>query len=329
VDNTWNLPIRTGWIVGLALAVIAIAVTVGLVVTAVMTPLSIWVFLLAVGACLTLALAIRIGYQLWGLISASYELNRNALTIHWGSVEHQIPMGSIREVTSGARLSDLRTRPSLRWPGYFVALGSIPAVDAAPPGDADAPDEAAPSAPPATDAVESERRPVLFYATSRPKDQVVVHTHTLAYAISPADTDAFLTALRERLTMGPTQEIEERSRHPEFLDWPIWRDRGALIMLIGSFALLFLLVGLLSWRFPYLPPQIALRFTPAGVPLLITQTRGIFYIALVGALFAAIDSGLGFLFYRRERALSYFLWSGLLAATISLWAAVVSILLMQ
>ncbi len=315
MDNTWNLAIRKGWIVGLVLTVILIAATAGLVVAAVTSPLSIVVFLLALGACLTLGLAIRIVYQLWCLINAGYELNRNALTIHWGPVEHQIPMGAIREVLSGSKLSHLRVRPSLRWPGYFVALGSISTPDdrAADPSEANGQDAS----------------PVLFYATDTPKHQVVVRTQTLAYAISPADTEGFLTALRERLEMGPTQDVEERSRHPEFLDWPIWRDRWALVMLGGSFALLVLLVGLLSWRYPYLPAEIALRFTPTGEPLLITRSARIFYLTLVGTLFAIVNSALGIAVYRRERALSYFLWGGLLITVFSLWAAVVSILLMQ
>jgi hypothetical protein len=323
VDNTWRLEIRKGWIFGLALAVIAIGATVALIVTSVISPLSIWVFLKALGACLTLGLAIRIVYQLWGLINASYELNRNALTLHWGPVEHQIPMGAVREVLSGERLNGLRVRLSLRWPGYFVALGRTPQ----PGPDGGSGDDQTPDT--ASDTDTAERRPILFYATRIPKKQVIVRTEGVDYGISPADTEAFLVALRERLEMGPTQEVEEQSSHPKFLDWPIWRDRWALIMLGGSFALLILLVGVLCWRYPYLPAQVALRFSSSGEPLLIANSARIFYIALVGTIFAAIDGAFGLFFYSRERALSYFLWSGLLAAMASLWAAVISILLMQ
>ena len=314
MENTWRVEVRTGWIAGLFLSVVLIAATVGLVVTAMVTPLSLGVFLMGIGACLTLGLAIRVLYQLWGLINAGYELNRNALVIHWGPVEHQIPMGSVREVISGARLENLRIRPSLRWPGYFVALGR--------------------STPKRGDTGEADTGrtpldPILFYATARPKEQVILRTDTVAYAISPADFEEFLVALRERLEMGPTQEVEELSRHPAFLDWQIWRDRWALGMLSGSVGLLILLVGLLCWRFPYLPEQIVLRFTATGEPLLVTGTGRIFYIALVGAIFVVLNTGLGLLFYRRERPLAYFLWSGLVATIGSLWAAIVSILLMQ
>jgi hypothetical protein len=313
MENTWALKIRTGWVIGLALAVLLIGGTVGLVVTAIMTPLSIWVFLLAVGACLTLGLAIRVLYQLWGLINASYELDRNALVIHWGPVEHQIPMADVREVLSGAQVENLRVRPSLRWPGYFVALGQAQQ----PSEDQDAADS--------TDAP----RPILFYASARPKHQVILHTKNVAYGVSPADLEGFLIALRERLEMGPTQEVEERSTHPAFLDWPIWQDRWAVGILTGCLALLVLFVGVLCWRYPYLPQEIALRFTPGGIPLLIGPATRIFYLAVLGTIFTVFNVTAGFFLYRRERPLAYFLWSGLLATLGCLWAAAISILLMN
>ncbi|MBN1249781.1 MAG: hypothetical protein JXC32_19110 [Anaerolineae bacterium] len=311
MDNTWRLNVRMGWILGLALAVVFIGITVGLIVAAVVSSLSIWVFLMGLGACLSLGLTIRVLYQLWGLINASYELDRNALVIRWGPVQHQIPMGAVQEVLSGAKLEKVRIRPSLRWPGYSVGVGKGWVASS---GD---------------DEAEKRVDPIVFYASAPRKRQVIVRTTGVAYAISPADLSEFLEALRERLAMGPTQEVEERSTHPGFLDWPIWQDRASLLMLGGSTLLLVLLVGLLCWRFPYLPAEIALRFTSSGTPLLVGSPARIFYFALLGAAFLVINGGLGLFFYRRERPISYFLWSGLVATLSSLWAAVISILLMQ
>lgn len=314
MENTWRLNIRTGWIVGLTLSVILIGATVGLIVAAIVTPVSLRVFLLGLGACVTLGLALRVLYQLWGLINASYELDRNALVIHWGPIEHQIPMVSIRDVIAGTKLDNVRIRPNLRWPGYKVAIGSATTSK-----DDDAPDEALPT----------NLDPVLFYASTPLSEQVVLRTDGITYAISPEDTEAFLEALRDRLEMGPTQEIEEHSTHPAFLDWEIWHDRWSLAMLGSSLALLVLLVGVLCWRFPSLPPEIALRFTPAGSILLTGSRTRIFYFALLGVAFTVINGGLGLFFYRRQRPISYFLWSGLLAVMGSLWAAAITILLMQ
>jgi hypothetical protein len=314
MDNTWQLNIRLGWIVGLAIAVVLIGATVGLVVGAVVTPVSLRVFLMGLGACLTLGLALRVIYQLWSLVNASYELDRNALTINWGPVAHQIPMGSVQEVFSGSKLADLHVRPSLRWPGYFVGLGQASAPLS---GENEATVKGA------------VLDPVLFYASGPLEEQVVIRTEGIAYAISPTNLEEFLTALRERLEMGPTQEVQEHSTRPAFLEWPFWRDRWSTFMLSAAVLALVLLVGLLTWRYPYLPPEIALRFTPTGDPLLLGRSSRIFYFATLGAAFVLINGTIGLFFYRRERPLAYFLWSGLLASLGGLWAAVVSILLMN
>jgi len=298
--NTWHLEVRWGWLIGLSIVAALIALTIALTVLAWMMPVTIWTFFMGVGAALMLALIIRLIYQLWGLINAVYEMDRNAFVIHWGGIQHQIPMASVQSVLQGADVTGLRMQFGIRWPGYFVGLGEAPDVG-----------------------------PILFFATRRLKEQIIIRTAGMAYAISPRDLDEFLQAFRERLDMGPTQEVEESSKHPSFLDWAIWQDRLGLSVLLGSFTLLVLLVGLLCWRYPYLPPEVAMRFSPTGEALLVVAASRIFYLALLGVVFLVINGGLGLLLYHRERTATYFLWTGLLAVQGGLWAAVVSILMRQ
>ncbi|MBN2391136.1 MAG: PH domain-containing protein [Anaerolineae bacterium] len=298
--NTWNLQVRWGWIIGLFIVAVLIAVTVALVVLAWMLPVKIWTFLMGVGAVGALIIIIRLIYQLWGLINAIYEMDRNAIIIHWGGTQHQIPMASVQAVLQGADVKGLRMQPGFRWPGYFVGLGEAPDIGQ-----------------------------ILFFATRSLKEQIIIRTSGMAYAISPKDRDEFLQAFRERLDMGPTQEVVESSKHPGFLDWLIWRDRLGLSVLSGSFSLLALLVGVLCWRYPHLPPEIVLRFSSTGEAMLVVAASRIFYLALLGVIFLVINGGLGLLLYRRERTATYFLWTGLLAIQGGLWAAAVSILMRQ
>jgi len=298
--NIWTLEVRWGWLIGLVIVAVLIALTVTLVVLAWMSPITIWTFLMGVGAVVALAVIIRLIYQLWGLINAVYDMDRNAVVIHWGGIQHHIPMASVQSVLQGTDVTGLRMQPGLRWPGYFVGLGEAPDVG-----------------------------PILFFATRPLHEHIIIRTAGMAYAISPKDRDEFLQAFRERLDMGPTQEVEESSKHPGFLDWEIWRDRVGLSVLLGSLLLLVLLVGVLCWRYPYLPPEIALRFDPTGEALLVAEASRIFYIALLGVIFLVINGGLGLLLYRRERTATYFLWTGLLAVQGGLWAAAVSILMRQ
>jgi hypothetical protein len=300
MDNLWDVKIRRGWIVGLILMVVLLVATIGAVVIAVIRPINLGTFLLGLAALLTLGLAIRVGYQLWGLINAGYEMDRNALIIRWGGTMHQIPMGSVQNVYSGSQLEGLRLRLSLRWPGYMVTVGQSAGLDT-----------------------------IVFYATRPVSEQVIVVTDHVAYALSPADADEFLRALLERLEMGPTQEVEERAVHPAFLKWDIWHDRWAMGTLLGSLFLAVFLTGLLCWRYPYLPESIAMRVTTEGEPMLMAPPTRIFYFALLAGLFFVINGGLGLITYHHTRAIAYMLWSGLVAVEGSLWAAVISVLTRQ
>ncbi len=300
MQNVWHPKVRWGWIFGLALLGVLIAVIVALVVFAVLQPVSIWKFLLGVGSLATLLLMIRLLYQLWGLVNAAYEMDRNAIVIHWGGIQYRIPMASIQLILDGAEISGLRLRPGLRWPGYFVGAGEAQDIG-----------------------------PLLFFATQPLSAQIIIRTAGMAYAISPENREAFLRLLRERLDMGPTQEVTESSTHPRFLDWMIWKDRLGLSLLLGSVTLLVLLIGLLCWCYPYLPPEVVMRFSPSGEALLVVTASRIFYLALLGVVFLVINGGLGLLLYHQERTLAYFLWGGLLALQGGLWAAAVFILLRQ
>lgn len=296
----WELDIHKGWRLGLTFVVVLLLATIGFIVIAALQPVSWLTFVLGLLALAALLVSLLLVYWLWGLLNASYAMDRNAVTIRWGGNQHQIPLASVREVHSGAELQRARLRRGFQWPGHFVGLGEA-----------------------------AEIGPILFYATTALDRQVIIRTEELAYAISPADLEGFLAAFRERLEMGATQEVVEQSSHPVFLDWAIWKDWLALSVLGGSALLLLLLVGLLCWRYPFLPPEIALRFNEAGEVLLTASAAHIFYLALIGAIFLAFNTTLGFLLYLRERVASYFLWIGDLVLQAGLWVAVMTIFLLQ
>jgi hypothetical protein len=261
------------------------------------TPVSLWTFLAGLVILASLLGIAQMIYWLWGLINAHYTMDRNALVIHWGHYVHQIPMLAVQSVRSGDEIKQVRMRTQFRWPGYFRGYGEAEDIG-----------------------------PLRFYATEPLARHVIICTPEMAYAISPADRDAFLGALRERLEMGPTQEVEAVSQQPAFLQWSLWHDNLALGTLGGSVLLIILLIGLLTWRYPHLPPRITLRETPAGQVLLTAAAGRVFYLALMGVIFLVVNGLLGLLLYRRQKIVAYFLWSGLLVLQSGLWIAVISIL---
>lgn len=296
--TTWNLDIRLGWRVGLGFIAILILLMAGMVTLAVLLPISLLTYGLGLGVLAAIAGAVLLGYQLSCLVRARYTLDRNAVIVQWGGYEYQIPVAAITEVMSGEAVADWRLGGVVRWPGYCVGRGNS-----------------------------DTRGEVLFHATVPVAKTVVLKTAKQAYAISPQDREGFLKALEERREMGATQDVEETSRHPAFLDWEIWRDRVVWVGLGGSMLVWALLLGVLCWRFPALPPQIVLRVGVQGEPLLAANAVRIFYMSLLGIIFLLLNGGLGLALYSRVRVAAYGLWLSLLALQGGLWIAVLAVLL--
>jgi uncharacterized membrane protein len=104
------------------------------------------------------------------------------------------------------------------------------------------------------------------------------------------------------------------------------RDRAAQILfalaLLGNLALF----AYLSARFDALPDPLPLHFDAAGLADRIEAKSGIFGLPIIGALVLGVNSALGLLAHRRERAATLFLLMGALIVQILLWLAVNSII---
>ncbi len=294
----WLLDSRLGQVIGIAFSAILILLVIAMLGLAIVNPISILTFALGLGAFAALACAAFLAYWTWGLGHARYTLDRNAIVIQWGAYERQIPLGAIQQILTAADIKGLRLRGVLHWPGLSVGVGYAP-----------------------------ELGPIYFYAT-RPLNQLLfIQTAQRVYAISPADQEGFLAALRERQEIGQTQDIEESEQHPAFFDWPFWRDSMVWGLLGSSVLLWVLLLAVLAWQFPALPPQIVLQTDAQGAPLLVANASRVFYLATLGAVFLLLNGGGGLIFYHRERMLTRILWLGLLLLQSGLWIAALSILL--
>lgn len=180
-----------------------------------------------------LPLTLALGYWLVGLLTLRYALGRDGLIIRWAATRQVVPMSAITHVLAG-RPYDAPLR-GLRWPGHEVGRTAL--VDD-----------------------QGERRDALIYATAPPEGQLVVVTPSLAYAISPADPQAFVDDFRLRHRLGPTAVWEQHTEHAPLARLSLAGDRTALA-LFGLAAGLNVLAFLwLTWHYPALPDQVALRF---------------------------------------------------------------------
>jgi hypothetical protein len=251
-------------------------------------------FLLIIGSFFIIVL---FSYWLYGLLWSGFHLDRNALVIRWGATTQVVPMESVTAVFSGDQANGITRFRGARWPGLRVGYGTIEDVG-----------------------------PTLFFATGSLRKQVILTTPVLAYALSPADSTAFLKALRHRLSMGPTQSVEQVSQQPEFLTWSFWDDRLGLVLLASTSFLLIALFGFIAMRYPSLQNLQPLHFDAAGQPDRWGTRAQVFTLPFIGLLALIANGGLGFLLYERERPAAYLLWSGAFAVQLLVWGATVGIL---
>jgi len=293
----WKTKAIRGLGVGIGLMVAIILVDVGLIILAATRPLSIGTFIIGLAVLVSLGLLGLIGYWLYGLARSGYSLDRNALVIHWGPTEQTIPTGQIERVFMGDEVEGHIRFHGGMWPGHCVGYGEVPGAGA-----------------------------VLFYATVPPRRQTYVVTPGLTYGISPADRDGFLEALHKRLQMGPTQVVEQSSRRPGFLNWPIWQNRTGMALLAVGLLAVLALIGLLCFQFPALPRMVPLHFDAAGDPDRLGLRGQIFILPLIGLLALLLNGALGWLVYRRERVAAYLLWGGAVLIQVLVWTAAIGIL---
>ena len=294
----WRIDIRLGLGVGLGLMAVVFLVDVGLIwLVTDRQMISLGTFIIWLSVLVSLGLLGLVGYWLYGLADSGIFLDRNAVIIHWGPNEQIVPIGEIVRVFTGEEIEGRVQVSGGIWPGHFVGYGEIPDVG-----------------------------PALFYATVPPREQIYIVTPGLTYAISPAYHDDFLSALRRRLQMGPTQAVDQFSRRPGFLAWPIWRDRLGLGLLSVGFLATLVLTGYLCFKFPTLPQLVPLHFDAAGNPDRLGFRGNIFTIPLIGLLTYLVNGALGWLLYLRERVASYLLWGGAVLIQVLVWTAAIGIL---
>ena len=198
----WNVKAGRGFAIGLGLMALMTLVNAAVIGIAASRPITFGTFIVGLSTILGLIVAGLVGYWVYGLAGASYLLDRNALIIRWGTSTQVIPTQVIQHVFTGDQIKGKVRFYGGRWPGHWVGYGELP-----------------------------DSRPTLFYATEPIHSQIFITTPGLVYSISPANRDAFLDSLHQRLQMGPTQVMEQSSQRPSVLDWPIWRDRLGMVLL--------------------------------------------------------------------------------------------------
>ena len=270
---------------GLLLTLILALTTFGLVKLVLSLPVGGLRFMVSLLALGCVALLGYIGYRTFGAFSLSYWVDRNAVTLVWGSTRQVIPLGQIQRIVTGSNTAGSTPPRPWHWP-----------------------------CPHRRRLVNTELGVVNAYATRPLNEQVILVTPGESYGLSPQDAGRFITALQERFALGPARVVFTELQRPPVWTWPLWRDRAAIFLVGAGLLGVLVMFGVLSFRFSHISADIPLHFDVNGMPDRIAAKNNLFALPVIGLVTWVFNTLTGLWLYRRvQRGAAYLLWGGALA----------------
>ncbi len=262
------------------------------------TPLTVlWVALPLV----SIPLALFVAYRLYGLLTASYRLDRDGFYLSWGLAYEQVPLADLSEPRPVLEVApELRPGWRLWWPGCVLGLRT-----------------------------EKDLGEVEFFATTARRGWLLLPVAGgRHFVISPPDPMAFRQAFLDASRMGSLEQLATRSERPNFLFARLWQDQWARSLILAGLVFPLLLLGFLAVRAPGLPALVPFGFDADGQPDLLAPPGRLLLLPFIGGVTWLVDLAIGAWFYRRSRdqVLAYVLWSLPLLGGALLWGAALHLL---
>jgi hypothetical protein len=292
-------PHRRGVLIGAGLFLAAMAAVVVSLVNLAQASLGPLLVVWVVLPLLALPLAAGVAYRMYGLLTASYTIDREGFYLRWGAVREQIPLARLRLV----RQADEGLPPlpwhALGWPGCRVGRIKHPQYGI-----------------------------IEYYVTLSGPGVLLIELGDRWLAISPRQGDAFRQAFVDCVRQGSLQPIEYRLTRPELLSLRMWRDPLAGGLIGTGLTLVLLLLGFLSVRAAGLPGQVPFGFESGGTPGPLAPPGRLLLLPFAAGACWVLDLLVGSWLYRREgdRVLAYMVWGTALIAGGIFWGASLQLL---
>ena len=242
-------------------------------------------------------LAALFAYWTWGCISLRYTVDRNALTIRWGSLRQVVPLANIERLIPGGGDESVSIE-GVNWIGHHVGRCLIE-----PLGD------------------------VLFYSTHRSMDEVLyVVTPTETYAISVPDPVFFAETVQSHQARGPLFEQRQAVYRWGIAAQSFWLDYHARLLAAALIASFIVVLAYVLHTYPGLDQTVALRFPAYGGLARVADKSDLLDIPRSAAAFLAVDFVLALFLHSWERMVGYvLLLAGIAAQVMLLVAAIVAV----
>lgn len=287
------LPCRTRW-EGLLVVFWVILIQGLLLVWMARRPVDPIKFLLVVLLVASVPLLFYLLQRAWAAFSLEYWIDRNALTLVWSGRREIVPLPAIQRIVRGS--TEPQAEPAWsQWPAPYIGVGDA--------GD--------------------DWQDIRMVAT-RPLDEcLLIETDSRVYAISPAQTDAFLEALQERFRLGPVRVLGAETTSPARAN----SAATALLLLGGGLIGTLILFGLLMIRYPDLPDALTFQYNSDGVPLVVRQKTALFLLPVMGLLSYVVNGLWGlWMVYRSQMTGAYMLWGGAIVVQLCALMALISLI---
>ena len=217
-------------------------------------------------ALLSIFLVPLLGYRLYSLLGAYYQIERDGMRLRWGLRIEDIPMDNLIWISAEAELGRKLPLPWLRWPGAVLGVRRTG---------------------------QSEN---IEYFASRSHRLVVIATQQKVYAISPGSPEIFIQNLRSFMELGSLSPVTARSIQPSFLVIRIWEHVSARTLILAG---LVLNLALLVWVSIAIPARDSITLGFASASESVPSVR-LLLIPIISGFFFLLDLFLGLFFFRRE-----------------------------
>jgi hypothetical protein len=245
----------------------------------------------------SLPLLLLLAYWTSRLRTARYYVENQLLWIEWGSLRQVIPLAAIQSLELGQSDTAVTRFRGLRWPGLIVGKGQIQGKEA-------------------------------YIFASRPAtEQLLVHTDTAVYAISPVDLVNFADCLEALRLAHQSEPSDLPLSRLGFLSWRFWDDRLAQFLLVTAVILNGALFVYLTAVFGRLPAQIPLHFDQAGAVDRLAAPGNLFVLPIIGLITWVLNGVGGWLFYQQKHRLpAFLLWGTAVTVQLAAWGALFGLL---
>jgi hypothetical protein len=234
-------------------------------------PIDLAIYLRLVGLLALLAIGCALIYRIAAALTLSYELDRNGLYINWLGNRAVVPLDQIYSVDLGIVGERLPWR-ALQWIGYRWGQGQT-----------------------------AEGKRLHLFATQPLARVLMFYTTNEAFAISPADPEAFVQDLEQRRNLGATKSLVPIVQASRIFLYAFWNDRTVRILLCIAVGLNLLILGLLAARYPLLDATVPMRFNATGQIAEPRPRHQVLFLPLAALGLALLNTVIGLAFYRRQQ----------------------------